>query len=297
MRTSFKFAAAALAVSACLSFAARAAEDASKGADSKTVIIATVNGEKVTRADIEDSLARLPAQYRQYPPEVLFNLLVNSIIDTKLAAAAAVKEKLDQDQGFKDQMAQLREQVLEKVYMDRHIDKALTDEKLHEAYDIYVKENPGKEEVRGSHILVETEEQAQEIIGRLKKGEDFATLAKDLSKGPSGRAGGDLGYFTRDQMVPEFSEAAFALKVGEITEKPVRTQFGWHVIKVVDHRTAPPPSFEEARDELRKKVSYDVATALMKKLHDEAKVVRYDADGNPIAEQPERSIRPVPAEK
>jgi peptidyl-prolyl cis-trans isomerase C len=286
-----------LAVAIWLAFGAQAQDGGGGKAEARDAVIASVNGEKIMRSDVEEALSRLPQQYRQYPPEVLFNLLVNSIIDTKLAAAAALKQNLDKDRAVVDEIARIREQILEKVYVERHVEQTVTEDKLKEAYEIHVKENPGKEEVRASHILVETEEQALEVLSRLGKGEDFTELAKTLSKGPSRRAGGDLGYFTRDQMVPEFANAAFELKNGETTKAPVRTQFGWHVIMVVDHRTSAPSSFEETRAELKEKVSYDAAAGVMKKLREDAEIVRYDPDGNPVREQPERSIRPVPAEK
>ena len=133
--------------------------------------------------------------------------------------------------------------------------------------------------MRARHILVQTREQAMEVIGRLQKGEDFAALAKSVSTGPSGKRGGDLGYFTAERMVPPFSKAAFATRPGSFTEKPVKTQFGWHVIKVEDKRTQKPKSFDEVKNKLRNQISKDLADAVVAELRKTADVQTFGPDG------------------
>ena len=129
---------------------------------------------------------------------------------------------------------------------------------------------------------METEGRASEIIADLKKGEDFAELARKRSTGPSASAGGDLGYFSADQMVPEFAKAAFALDKGEFTETPVKTQFGWHVIKVEDRRPAAPPTVEEVSETLRAELSREIGAAYIQGLREKADVQRFDPDGSPV---------------
>jgi peptidyl-prolyl cis-trans isomerase C len=158
-----------------------------------------------------------------------------------------------------------------------------TDAKLHEQYDKFLKEQPAKEEVSARHILVPSEDEAKAVIAELNKGADFATLAKQKSTDPAKDTGGDLGFFSRDAMVPEFADAAFKLGKGEYTKTPVHTQFGWHVIKVDDRRTAAPPSFEESKDELTSEVARDIITAKLKALRDGAKVETFPFDGSPPA--------------
>ena len=128
--------------------------------------------------------------------------------------------------------------------MSRYVKDNMTDDAVKARYDRFLKENPPLDEVRARHILVETEEQARAVIVRVGKGEDFARLAQELSTGPSGKVGGDLGYFTREKMVPEFSAAAFEMRPGDVTKSPVKTQFGWHVIK---SRGPPHPGSAELR--------------------------------------------------
>jgi peptidyl-prolyl cis-trans isomerase C len=137
------------------------------------------------------------------------------------------------------------------VYVRRAVAPELTDEKLRGAYREFLDQNPPQEEIHARHILVDTEEKARDIIAQLDDGADFATLAAQSSDGPSGRNGGDLGWFTADTMVPEFSEAAFKLQPGEYTKDPAHSGFGWHVILVEGRRMQDPPTFEEVVANLR----------------------------------------------
>ena len=258
------------------------AEDETKAQQAEDPVIAVVNGEKITRGEVEAELARLPAQYRSYPPNVLFDLLVSSLIDTKIVAAKAREEGLHNDEEVKARMRQIESQLLEREFMTRRLSDAITEERLQEQYKVYLKENPPKEEMHGRHILVETEQQAKEVIARIDKGEDFEELAKTLSKGPSRRNGGDLGFFTRQQMVPAFAEAAFALKQGTITREPVKTQFGWHVIQSVEMRTSEPPEFEAVRGELQSQLSQQIGGEIMDGLRKGAEIVRYNPDGSKV---------------
>jgi peptidyl-prolyl cis-trans isomerase C len=163
---------------------------------------------------------------------------------------------------------------------------------------------PPREEINARHILVKTEAEAKQIIGRLEHGGDFAKLAKDKSIDPAGKeSGGDLGWFTKDQMVPEFANAAFALKKGEFTKTPVKTRFGWHIIKLVDRRAAPPPAFEEAKRQIAAKEESEAIASKVKELRAAAKIEILGADGKPIqpdaaSAAPAASSEPVtPAKK
>ncbi|MCW5770881.1 MAG: peptidylprolyl isomerase, partial [Rhodospirillaceae bacterium] len=149
-----------------------------------------------------------------------------------------------------------------------------------------VKAYKGDEEIRASHILVKTEQEAKDIIVQLEKGADFAKLAKEKSIDPSKeRNSGDLGFFTKDQMVKEFADAAFAMKKGETTKAPVKTQFGWHVIRVTDRRTKDAPKFDEVKDQLRQKLAESIAQEEITKLRSAAKIQRFDAEGKPQKEE------------
>jgi peptidyl-prolyl cis-trans isomerase C len=146
---------------------------------------------------------------------------------------------------------------------------------LHQTYDEAVRSLAGQEEVRARHILVEGEDEAKAILEQLKGGADFATLAKEKSKDPGAAEGGDLGYFTKDQMVPEFADVAFKMYPGQLSN-PVKTQFGWHVIKVEDRRTKQPPEFDKVKDQIEAFLTRKAQTDFITKLRQNAKIERLD---------------------
>ncbi|HEX7967838.1 MAG TPA: peptidylprolyl isomerase, partial [Stellaceae bacterium] len=161
------------------------------------------------------------------------------------------------------------------------LEKSVTDQKLHARYDKFVKEAPPREDVHARHILVGSEDEAKAVIAELKKGGDFAKIAQEKTTDPSGKtSGGDLGYFTKEDMVPEFADAAFKLKPGEITQTPVKTQFGWHVIKVEDRRQAKPPTFEQIKPRLANEVSRELVGDKLNELKTAAKIEVFNLDGS-----------------
>jgi peptidyl-prolyl cis-trans isomerase C len=245
-------------------------------------VVARVNGKELHRSEIDAVQRSLAAQGQQMSPETLIDQMVSGMLITD----AGRKAKLQDDPEVKKKMQQYEDRVLQQVYISRAVEAAATDAKLHEQYDKFVKTQPGAEEVKARHILVATEDEAKAIIVDLGKGADFATIAKQKSTDPAKDTGGDLGYFTRDSMVPEFADAAFKLGKGEYTKTPVHTQFGWHVIKVEDRRTAPPPSFEESKDELTNQLAREVIDAKVKALKSSAKVETFALDGSPLPAKP-----------
>ncbi len=245
-------------------------------------VVATVNGESIRRSDLEEARTRLPDSYRQVPLEAVSGILVKSLIDTKLMATEARKAGLENDPVFKARLARIKEQLLERIYLTGYIQKQITKEKLDEAYAKLRAEAAKKKEVRARHILLKTEKEARAVIAEIKNGADFAELAKKKSIGPSSSQGGDLGYFAEGRMVPEFSKAAFAMNKGEVTETPVKTQFGWHVIKVEDKRTAAAPSFEEVKKELSAKLARGIGSAYLNGLRNKAKIENFNLDGSPL---------------
>ncbi len=235
-------------------------------------VVAKVNGVDIRRSEVLLTIEALPEQYRGVPPDALFVPVLERMIDGKILAQAAEKAKVADDPAVKKRLAATRERVLQDVYLTREVEKGLTDAKLRAEYDKSVKNQPPVEEVKARHILVKTEAEAKAAIEEVNKGADFAEVSKKRSTGPSANNGGDLGYFTKDQMVPEFANAAFALKKGEVTKTPVQTQFGWHVIKVEDRRAAPAPTFEEKREEIRTGLAEAAVQTVIGDLRKSAKV-------------------------
>jgi len=235
-------------------------------------VVAKVNGEEIRRSQALEVRRRLPAQMQQVPDDLILPVLVNIVIDTKVVAAEARRQNLQDDPKVREQIAKLEELILEQYLISRVVEKSLTDEALNERYQKMVNETKGEEEIHARHILLEKEEEAKEVIAQLQKGADFAELAKEKSTGPSAPQGGDLGYFSQGEMVPAFSEAAFALKNGSFTEEPVQTQFGWHVIKVEDRRAKEPPTFEEVSDQLRGELAREARAAYVEELRGKATI-------------------------
>jgi len=249
-------------------------------------VVARVDGAVVHRSDVAAAQRQLPEQYQHVPIEQIYPQLLNQVVTGRLLAAAGRKAKLADDPEVKKRLADAQDRIIEDVYINRAVEAGVTDAKLHEQYEKFLKEQKPKEEVSARHILVATEDEAKAIIAQLDKGADFATLAKEKSTDPAKDTGGDLGFFARDGMVPEFADAAFKLGKGEYTKTPVHTSYGWHVIKLDDRRTAPPPSFEESKDELTSELARSIIMDKVKALHDAAKVETFAIDGSPLPAKP-----------
>jgi peptidyl-prolyl cis-trans isomerase C len=256
-------------------------------------VVARVNGADIHRSDVIEMMHNLPPQLQQQPPEKVYPLVLDQIVSTMLVSQAGRKSKLQDDPGVKKRVALAQDQIIADAYVQRFIEKNVTDQKLHARYDKFVKEAPPREEVKARHILVATEDEAKAVVTELKGGADFAKVASEKTTDPAGKtSGGDLGYFTKDQMVPEFAEAAFKLKNGEFTDTPVKSQFGWHVIKVEDRRTAKPPAFEQVKPQLTNQVSRELVGEKVKELKTAAKIEVYNADGSKPSATP---AAPAPA--
>jgi peptidyl-prolyl cis-trans isomerase C len=251
-------------------------------------VVAVVDGTQVHRSDVEAVARALPEQYRQVPLPQIYGMLLERAIDFRLLANAAEDQDLAGEPDVQAALAKARADVLRDAYLRGKIDQGTTDERLRERYDD-LKDDEGfaQEEVHARHILVGSEDEAKEVIAQLEGGADFAALAGEHSVDPSARSnGGDLGFFRRGQMVPEFAEAAFALEPGQRTEAPVQTQFGWHVIEVLERRTGA-PSFEETEPRLRQEVAREIVIALVADLREDAEIERFNLDGSPMPIAPE----------
>ncbi|HWL71057.1 MAG TPA: peptidylprolyl isomerase [Geminicoccus sp.] len=230
-------------------------------------VVARVNGEEIRRSDVQRFQESLPEQYRSMPLEMVFDPLLNRVIDTRLLAEKAEADGIAAEPAVQAKVQEAQQGILRDELLRRAVDAATSAEQLQAAFDAAKGEDGfALEEVRAAHILVETPEAAKEIIARLDQGEAFAEVAKSTSKDPgSAQQGGELGWFTRDKMVPEFSTAAFAMEPGSYSKEPVQSQFGYHVILLEEKRSRE-PSLEEMREELfqenaRKAIEQTVAEA------------------------------------
>ncbi len=234
-------------------------------------ILAVVNGAEIRRSEVVESARSLPPEYQAQIEQIL-PALVERYVDLKLLGERAEASGLEDDSEVKKTMADLQRDVVREVYLRRYLKEHVSEAELQTRYQEFLKANPPQPEVHARHILVTTKEEADKAIEQINSGKEFADVAAELSKGGSAQRGGDLGYFVKGDMVPEFSEAAFAIEPGQIGKEPVETQFGWHVIKVEDRRDRQPPSFEEVRPTLEGEAQQELVTALLKELRDQAEI-------------------------
>ena len=235
---------------AVLAAAPAGAEDAPKPDPNK--VVATVNGQNITEAEVTLAEEELDPQLGQLPPDQRRANALSALIDIRLMAAEEEKTGIADTDDFKRRMDFLRLRALHSEFVGNKVAKAVTEADVRARYDKEIAAAPPVNEVRASHILVKTEDEAKAIIAELDKGGDFEAIAKEKSQDPgSGASGGDLGFFGPGRMVPEFEQAAMALEVGQYTKEPVKSQFGWHVIKVTDKRPQQPPAYEQVRGEIR----------------------------------------------
>ncbi|MCV0394074.1 MAG: peptidylprolyl isomerase [Rhizobiaceae bacterium] len=280
-----------------------ASEAAPEPADPSTVV-ATIDGEDVTEGDLALATGELDQQFQQLPAEQRRVAALSALIEIRLLAAEAEKKGLADDEEFQRRMTFLRQRALHSAMVESEVAKGVTDEAVRARYDEEVAGVPAENEVRARHILVDTKEEAEAIIDELDKGGDFEEIAKEKSGDPgSGAKGGDLGYFGRGQMVPEFEKAAFSLDVGAHTEEPVESQFGWHVIKLEDKRAKQPPAFDAVREQVRGLVLRDNYFDMVTRYRDEAEIDISDPelkaafDQMNAAETPEPEEQEAPAEE
>lgn len=244
-------------------------------------VLAKVDGQPITLSDLRAAMQNLPENARRLPPQALFPMVLDQMIDGRALAAEARRTGKDKDPDVQRQVAMAAQRALENALLQMEIGPLVTEAALKARYDSEIAGKPGPEEVHARHILVPDEETAKKIIAELAKGGDFEALSKQYSKDPgSADKGGDLGFFKKDDMVPEFANAAFALKDGQVSPKPVQTQFGWHVIQVLGHRQGAQEPFDQARDELRQKVIQDGVRQAVARARKSVTVEKFNMDGS-----------------
>ena len=261
-------------------------------AQDNDAVVARVNGVDIHDSDIAFAEEEIGSNMPTIPPQQKRDYLINYLVDVIVLSQAAQKQKLDERPEVKHRLAFDQNRLLMEALLQDAGKASLSDEAEHKVYDEAVKAVKNEEEVHARHILVTTEDEAKAILAQLKGGADFATLAKEKSKDPGAAEGGDLGYFTKEQMVPEFAEVAFKLGKGQLSD-PVKTQFGWHIIKVEDRRIKPTPTFEQVKPQIENYIAHRAQAELVENLRKSATVERLD---KPAAADP--SLNPAaPAKK
>ena len=213
-------------------------------------IVANVNNEDISLETMIHAMNELPPEIQSQPFMSYYEDLLERVIDIKLFAQEGKKMKLDEEPSVRAAIDFVIEKVLMQAFLSKYVQENIKEENIKASYSNFIADETSREEIKASHILMDTESEAIDVINMLNDGDDFAELAKNKSTGPSGPSGGDLGWFKRGQMVPPFEKAAFSLNKNEITQRPVQTQFGWHVIKIFDKRIPEAPSYESMKSKL-----------------------------------------------
>ena len=251
--------------------------------DKPDPVVAKIGTDIIHLSDLTSAAAILPPQARQLPPEQLLPRLLDQLVDTHVLAAAAHKSGLDKDPAVLRSMHDIQERALVSAMLEREVGPKVTEAAVRARFDQDTASRPPGQEVHARHIRVDDEATAKKIIAELKKGGDFAALSKQYSKDKAAvEQGGDLGFFKPQDMVPEFSTAAFALKDKEVSPNPIHTQFGWHVIQTLDHRSAEPPTYDQAKEQLRQQMINEEVQKTLIKARGEVKVERFNLDGSAI---------------
>jgi peptidyl-prolyl cis-trans isomerase C len=255
------------------------AEDAKPSDDP---VVATVNGLPIHRSVLLEAYKH--SRLSQAPIEAVYSQLLDYVITSQLLLNEAKKSNLADDPEVKEQVRFAQDNILEQTFLERKVAAAVTDDAIKARYDATIKTQPGKDEVHARHILFENEADAKQAIADIKGGAKFEDVAKAKSKDPSAaQNGGDLGFFSKDEMVPEFAEAAFKLKPGEMSEAPIKTQFGWHVIQVIEKRQAPPPTLDESKASITNDLRNSMAQEVIEGVQKDASIKRFNLDGSPMA--------------
>ena len=244
-------------------------------------VVARVGGSEIRLQDVQDLAGQMPAEMRQMPPQVVFGMLLDQAIDRQALAVQARKAGVEKDPVVQHQIARVTDQVLGNAVLTRAVGPLITEQALRARFDAAQADRKPEEEVHARHILVADETLAKKLTADVKAGADFAELAKKNSTDPGGASGGDLGFFKRADMLPEFSDAAFKLAPGQITDAPVKTRYGWHVIKLEEKRTSPAPTFEQERDGIRQQVIQGGVQKALEAARVGLTIKRFNADGTP----------------
>lgn len=248
-------------------------------AEGKDGLAAEVNGVKISVDEVKKAYETNPKIKSNVPFDEFYPKALEFFVKGKVISQAAANANIADTQEYKDQLEIAKEELARKLYLEQQLKNKMTDAAVLKVYEDYKAKFKGQQEVKARHILVDEEKVATDVIEQLKKGAKFDDLAKKYSKDES-----DLGYFTKNMMVPEFGEAAFSMKKGQYSDKPVKTKFGYHVIIVDDIRDAQPQPLEEVRPQIENMLTQQSLADVLETLEKNAKIVKYGLDGKELKE-------------
>lgn len=250
-------------------------------------VVAKVDGNDITRVDVFRYIKMMPESVRQLPPQAVYPLALEQVVNTRLVQNKAENAGLESDPEVQMQLSMAKQQIIRSVYVQRILDKAISEGDMKARYNDAIGKTPAVKEIKAAHILVPSEDKAKELITKLEAGEDFAKLAAENSGDPGNKdKGGELGWFAKTDMVPAFSDPVFSMSKGDISKTPIKTEFGYHVVKVEDMRDRPKPEFEQVKQQIRVELQREKLEKMLGEWRDVAKIEKYDINGDPMKEQP-----------
>ncbi len=252
-------------------------------------VVAKMGTEEIKRSDVLNFIGTLPPQVQEMPVKDLFPMALDQVLNDRIVGKKAEQAQLEADPEVSKQLALAKAQIVRNVYIERELAKAVSQKDLLKAYEKALEGFERVDEVHARHILVKDEAAAQEIIKKLDEGKPFEELAKESTDAQTAVNGGDLGFFAKGQMIPEFSDAAFALEPGTYTKTPVKTQFGYHIIKVEEKRKRPEPQFEAVKPQLEAQVRREKLNSMLESWQKEAAIKKFDINGKPVSAEPKKN--------
>ncbi|MCZ2203918.1 peptidylprolyl isomerase [Bartonella sp. A05] len=259
-------------------------------------VMAVIDGKEITAGQLDEMALEINPNFARFPEEQRRITVLKIYLDTQAFVKAAVENGVDKTADYEKRMTVMRDVALQQLYFKKTVVDQIKDADLTDLYKKEIAALPKEDEVKARHILVKTKAEAEAIIKRLKKGGNFEEIAKKDSTDGSATVGGDLGYFSQGQMVKPFEEAAFALKVGEYTKKPVESPFGWHIIKVEDRRVKQPPAFDDVKEVLRTQIMRDRYQTLLNDLRGKMDVQYPDSNVAKLMQSLNNNELPLPDE-
>ena len=253
-------------------------------------VVGIVEGHPIYLSDVGRTVPTLPDNLRGLPFDTLFPVVLDRIIDHQALVAMARRQQLDEDPQVTRDIAAAVDRVLEGALLAREARPYATEDKIQARYTQQYAGRPATEETRARHILVSTEAEATQLIAELNKGADFPTLAKQNSKDPDKENGGDVGFFRRDQVWPEFADVAFALQPGQFSQTPIRNEFGWHIVKVEDRRVVAPPTYSEVHDKIRQALLQEGIQSTIGQARASLTIRKFNVDGTPLGVVPDIAL-------
>jgi peptidyl-prolyl cis-trans isomerase C len=250
-------------------------------------VVGVVEGHLIYLSDVGRAVPLLPENLRGLPFDTLFPVVLDRIIDHQALVAIARRRRLDDDPAVKRDIDAATNRILEGALLAHDAVPNTTEDKIQARYNKQYLGKPATEETHARHILVSTEDEAKKLIAELNKGADFATLAKQDSKDPDRDNGGDLGFFRRDQVWPEFADVAFALQPGQFSQTPIHNEFGWHIVKVEERRIVAPPSYSDVHDAIRQTLLQEAVQRTIDEARGELSIRKYNVDGSALGAVPD----------